>query len=71
MSNDEATLFLGPDMDGPPKVRRDTIHFDKFDDAIVHAVENLSKDRQYGAYIETADGARIEMDDIRKRYAER
>lgn len=66
-----ATLFLGPDMEGPPKLLRDPIHFDQVDDAIVHAVEKLSKDRQYGAYIETSDGDRIEMDAIRQRYAAR
>ena len=66
-----ATLFVGPDMEGPPKVRRETIYFEQVEDAIVHAVEKLSKDRQYGAYIETSEGERIEMDAIRQRYAAR
>lgn len=63
-----ATLFVGPDLEGPLKILRDTIHFDRVDNAIIHAIENLPKDRQYGAYIETSAGDRIEMDDIRQRY---
>ncbi|MBN9598028.1 MAG: hypothetical protein J0G36_22095 [Afipia sp.] len=63
-----ATLFVGPDMEGPPTVRRETIYFEQVEDAIIHAVEKLSMDRQYGAYIKTSDGDRIEMDNIRQRY---
>jgi hypothetical protein len=69
--SDSAILFLGPDMEGSPKIRRDTIHFETLDDAIVHAVEKLSNDRQYGAYIQSSDGNKIRMDEISKRYAER
>jgi len=67
-----ATVFIGPDMEGPPTTRRDTRHFDRLDEAIRYAIEQVPSVRAYGTYIRVDDGhgRRIEWDEIKDLYDE-
>jgi hypothetical protein len=57
--NEPATVFIGPDME-TLSVHRDTRHFDRLSEALVWSTDEMPSDRRYGAYIETASGARYD-----------
>ena len=65
------TVFIGPDMAGPPTVRRDTYWSASIEEAIRYAVEKVPSDRHYGTFIETDAGDRLEWEEISRRYTER
>ncbi|RDV02264.1 hypothetical protein [Undibacter mobilis] len=56
--SEPGVLFKGPDMENF-SIRRDSIHFERLELAVRHAVENLTGDEKYGAFI------RIGNEDIR------
>jgi hypothetical protein len=63
-----ATLFKGPDME-TLSVHRDTHYFERLDQAIRHAVEQLSTERKSGAYIRLeSDHHILPWDEIEKLY---
>jgi hypothetical protein len=59
-----ATVFIGPDMEGPPTTRRDTRHFPRLDDAIRYVVEKLTTAQKWGTYISADRDYRLDEIDV-------
>jgi hypothetical protein len=65
---DAATLFKGLDTE-KWSIRPESIYFNRLDDALRHAIEKLTSNERYGAYIRLEkDQSKIEWPEIQKLY---